>query len=131
MKLNINVETIVLICILLIILYGHLLFSCAKTHNPYLLIEGFKETMKKTADAIKVTPSNEKRNGITKEAFSNHKQSYSEGNNSSMLMFANTPFKPECCPTTYTNSMGCACISNKQYQNLIHRGGNNVPYSEY
>ncbi len=44
-------------------------------------------------------------------------------------MFANTPFKPECCPTTYSNSMGCACINMDQYNYLITRGGNNVPFA--
>ncbi len=48
-----------------------------------------------------------------------------------MLMFANTPFKPECCPNTYSNSMGCACMTGTQYNYLIERGSNNVPYSEY
>jgi hypothetical protein len=48
-----------------------------------------------------------------------------------MLMFANTPFKPECCPNTYSNSTGCACLTGPQYNYLITRGGNNVPYSEY
>jgi hypothetical protein len=48
-----------------------------------------------------------------------------------MLMFANTPFKPECCPNTYSNSSGCACMTVGQYNGLVTRGGNNVPYSEY
>jgi hypothetical protein len=48
-----------------------------------------------------------------------------------MLMFANTPFKPECCPNTYSTSTGCACMTGPQYNYLILRGGNNVPYSEY
>jgi|688.fasta_scaffold678767_1 hypothetical protein len=48
-----------------------------------------------------------------------------------LSMFANTPFKPECCPNTYSNSMGCACMTGDQYNYLIMRGGNNVPYSEY
>jgi hypothetical protein len=48
-----------------------------------------------------------------------------------MLMFANTPFKPECCPNTYSNSMGCACMTGEQYNFLSFRGLNNVPYSEY
>jgi hypothetical protein len=48
-----------------------------------------------------------------------------------MLMFANTPFKPECCPNTYSNSMGCACMTGAQYNYLQLRGSNNVPYSEY
>ena len=48
-----------------------------------------------------------------------------------MLLFANTPFKPECCPNTYSNSTGCACMTGEQYNWLTLRGGNNVPYSEY
>lgn len=48
-----------------------------------------------------------------------------------LLMFANTPFKPECCPNTYSNSSGCACMTVDQYNGLITRFGNNVPYSEY
>jgi hypothetical protein len=48
-----------------------------------------------------------------------------------MLMFANTPFKPECCPNTYSTSTGCACMTGPQYNALIGRFGNNVPYSEY
>jgi len=46
-------------------------------------------------------------------------------------MFATTPFKPECCPSFYTNSMGCACMTTNQYNYLQTRAGNNVPYSEY
>jgi len=48
-----------------------------------------------------------------------------------MLMFANTQFKPECCPNTYSNGSGCACMTGPQYNYLITRGGNNMPYSEY
>ena len=48
-----------------------------------------------------------------------------------MLMFANTPFKPECCPNTYSNSSGCACMTGPQYNYLQIRASNNVPYSEY
>ena len=48
-----------------------------------------------------------------------------------MLMFANTEFTPEACPSTYSNSMGCANMTVKQFNYLQTRGGNNVPYSEY
>ena len=48
-----------------------------------------------------------------------------------LLLFANTPFKPECCPNTYSNSQGCACMTANQYNYLIQRGSNNIPYSEY
>ena len=48
-----------------------------------------------------------------------------------MLMFANTEFKPECCPNAYSASTGCACMTVEQNSYLISRGSNNVPYSEY
>jgi len=51
--------------------------------------------------------------------------------NGEMLMFKNTQFSPSCCPNTYSNSSGCACMTVDQYNYLIDRGGNNVPYSEY
>jgi hypothetical protein len=49
----------------------------------------------------------------------------------SPLLFKDTAFKPNCCPNTYTNSMGCACMTRTQYDYLNSRGGNNVPYSQY
>ena len=48
-----------------------------------------------------------------------------------MFMFANTPFKPECCPNTYSTGSGCACMTSNQYNYLVERGGNNVPYSQF
>ena len=32
-----------------------------------------------------------------------------------LVMFANTPFKPECCPNTYSTGSGCACMTVGQY----------------
>ena len=52
-------------------------------------------------------------------------------NEGQMDMFANTPFKPECCPSAFSTSTGCACMDMKTYKNLQNRAGNNVPYSEY
>ena len=48
-----------------------------------------------------------------------------------MDMFANTEFKPECCPNTYSTGSGCACMTSPQYNYLITRGFNNLPYDEY
>jgi hypothetical protein len=48
-----------------------------------------------------------------------------------MDLFFNTQFKPECCPNMYSTSSGCACMTGKQYNWLVLRGGNNVPYSQY
>jgi hypothetical protein len=48
-----------------------------------------------------------------------------------LSLFDNMPFSPECCPTAYSSSMGCACMNSSTYNYLITRGSNNVPYSEY
>ena len=48
-----------------------------------------------------------------------------------MDFFANSEFKPECCPSAYSTSNGCWCGTAQDYNYLITRGGNNVPYSEY
>lgn len=48
-----------------------------------------------------------------------------------LSMFATTPFKPECCPNTFSTSSGCACMTANQYNFLVKRGGNNVPFSEF
>lgn len=48
-----------------------------------------------------------------------------------LSLFDNMPFSPECCPTAFSSSMGCACMNPSTYNSLITRFGNNVPYSEY
>lgn len=47
--------------------------------------------------------------------------------NSQLDFFDQTEFKPECCPSFASDSMGCACMSMEQYNYLKQRGGNNVP----
>lgn len=41
-----------------------------------------------------------------------------------MLFFKNNAFKPECCPSSYSSSAGCACTSADQMEYLNQRGGN-------
>jgi hypothetical protein len=51
-----------------------------------------------------------------------------------LLIFNQNEFKPECCSAggaAYSASTGCACITMDQYNYILNRGGNNVPYSEY
>ena len=43
-----------------------------------------------------------------------------------MFFFKDTKFTPSCCPSTYTSSIGCACMSKKQFQYLTGRGGNHT-----
>lgn len=63
--------------------------------------------------------------------FLSRKQQQLPLQNGEMDFFANVEFKPECCPNTYSTSTGCACMTSKDYNYLVTRSGNNVPYSEY
>tara|TARA_B100000963_G_scaffold361013_1_gene394375 strand:- start:782 stop:1267 length:486 start_codon:yes stop_codon:yes gene_type:complete len=47
------------------------------------------------------------------------------------VFFKNNAFKPECCPSTYTSSTGCACTSVAQLNYLNQRGGNRTLASEF
>jgi hypothetical protein len=41
-----------------------------------------------------------------------------------MDFFSNTVFAPQCCPSSYSNGKGCACLNAKQMDFLNQRGGN-------
>lgn len=48
-----------------------------------------------------------------------------------LFYFQDNEFKPECCPTTYTSSTGCACTSPEQMKYLNERGGNRTMPTEF
>jgi len=48
-----------------------------------------------------------------------------------MDVIATTSFKPDCCPSVYSSSAGCACLSDEQRTFFAERGGNNYPIAEY
>jgi hypothetical protein len=64
------------------------------------------------------------------------KLGYTEGNSASdsysgedplnggKLIFAKNKFKPECCPSPYSTSTGCVCMTSEQIKYLNTRGGN-------
>lgn len=48
-----------------------------------------------------------------------------------MFYLCDDKFKPECCPSTYSNSVGCYCLSKKQYNFLNSRGGNRTHVTQF
>jgi hypothetical protein len=48
-----------------------------------------------------------------------------------LLYFKDNEFKPECCPSTYSSSRGCACTSGEQRKYINERGGNRTLPSEF
>lgn len=60
----------------------------------------------------------------TEQVSSNQKHLFKKNMNDISLL-NNNDFSPECCPSTYTNSAGCACLSKEQLDFIHNRGNNN------
>lgn len=118
---------------LVVILTFYLFISHSKNVEAFEVAE--KQTKQIKAE-VKTPPSTKLAAKEGFEVSSNFKNNnYASVNNqpssdaNQMLMFANTPFKPECCPNTYSTSTGCACMTSEQVNLLKNRG--NVSYSDY
>jgi len=48
-----------------------------------------------------------------------------------LVIFAQNKSKPECCPSPYSTSSGCMCMTPEQINYLNTRGGNRTSDSEY
>ena len=48
-----------------------------------------------------------------------------------LAMFAKNRSSPECCPATYSDSVGCLCATPEQMKYLNERGGNRTLTSLY
>lgn len=144
---RLNLELIILIGVVYLILVGHTVCSCCSVSSKK---EGFAgantnygessryslsnamapiNTSSWSLPNMTVTPGQPLSKGV--QSILNRKKQQIPLPEGELSMFANTPFKPECCPNTYSNSSGCACMTTGQYNYLVTRGGNNVPYSEY
>ena len=62
--------------------------------------------------------------GATPSASKPNYQSQSQ-DSSQMNIIENMKFAPECCPSSYSSSQGCACMSDDTLDFLASRGGNN------
>lgn len=51
---------------------------------------------------------------------------YEAANDNELFAFQNSPFKPECCPSSVTADTGCLCLSEQDEKSLAYRGGNRV-----
>ncbi len=45
--------------------------------------------------------------------------------------FKGISFSSKCCPSSYSNGSGCACLNDAQYNIIRSRGGNNLPISQW
>ncbi|NDG29495.1 hypothetical protein EB118_05275 [bacterium] len=51
---------------------------------------------------------------------------YEAADDSQLFAFQNSEFKPECCPSSIMNDVGCLCLTDKEEKELAYRGGNRV-----
>jgi len=148
-----RLEILIIIFLLWWIMWGHVICSCSRGNS---LLEDFSGMNKQIFDyTVKnynegfnllgnrdspntsswftpnLTYTKGKKPDAAVQAIFDRKQQQLPLPEGQMDFLASVPFKPECCPNTYSNSSGCACMTAKDYNYLINRGGNNVPYSEY
>lgn len=121
------------------ILFGHLICGCSRVsaYEGFTMLKDNLEQSSpyKLGDYSKVDTKSWFQSDLTTQKGSqdilNRKKQKIPLPEGELSMFAKTDFKPECCPNTYSNGSGCACMTVDQRQYLLNRGGNNVPYSEY
>lgn len=53
------------------------------------------------------------------------------GDVNEMNIFADNKASPDCCPSTYSTSSGCLCVSSNQMKFIDQRGGNRTENSLY
>ena len=160
---KINLEIIILICVIYLILVAHTIGGCcnhglmetfeAMTNqnpnknkdNSKMKVEGFVGASTNNGNSSQYTLGNFSLTDTSSWFQQDLTNPSSKGSQAilnrpsqpiplpegEMVLFANTEFKPECCPNAYSTSTGCACMTQTQYSHLKQRGGNNIPYSEY
>ena len=129
--LSCRLEIIVISMIVGLILGGHLLCSCSRI--------GLQEGMAVMGASVDYVMGEDTVNSWTNKAnkyaanmgYDKAKSKYSQNKGTpvplpegQLYMFADTEFKPECCPSTYSSSTGCACITQEQVSYINERGGN-------
>jgi hypothetical protein len=138
MGYKLNLEILILIGIVYLILMVHMLASCCNcgaiietfVGAPYSLNNNSHVNTKSWFQQnLIVSPGKPISDAVNKMV--NRKNQALPLPEGQLDLFANMPFKPECCPNAYSNSSGCACMNTNTYNYLITRGGNNVPYSEF
>lgn len=104
--------------------------SAVAQTSPYdLNSDNSVDTSKWSLPNLTVVPGKPLSSGV--KEFLERKQQPLPLPDGEMDFFANSEFKPECCPNTYSNSQGCWCGTAQDFNYLVTRAGNNVPYSEY
>lgn len=146
-KWNGNFEIILIIVILLIVIVSHTGCSCSrfKQNDYYSMFSDVKEGFGNIGNfnsfaSTKDPPPDAKKwdqpslvivpdQPLTQGVVDLKRRKIHQGipGLGKQDMFGTTEFSPKCCPNTFSNSMGCACMTLGQYKWLNERAGNNSP----
>jgi len=131
---------ILLLCLLIgYILGAHLLCSCSKisVKEGFAMLQGADVSYRMGADI----PSSWENHPEVKENgakdWLNSLESYTAPDttksldNGELFLLNDNKFDPKCCPSFYSNSMGCACLSPEQAVFVSQRGNNSTYPTEY
>jgi len=115
--------------VLILLLLGLMSFTtwCSCSGGVH---EGFKNMLNVAEFSVTTLQNNI---GNLKNNFDNNFDNKTPINKEKNLFgfFDKNKFSSDCCPSTYTNSLGCACINDEQYDFLNKRGGNRTLNSMY
>lgn len=136
---NMRVE-IILLCIFVgYILGGYVLCSCSKIsmHEGFSMLKGACVKYQMGSDIpqswenhkdLQYNTSQDWLKSLEGNVAPNPNTALDSG---SLNFLGENKFDPKCCPSAYSNSMGCACLSSEQAMYVSQRGGNRTFPSEY
>ena len=73
-----------------------------------------------------ITDANQYNNSMRKNKRHDYKGTPVPLSEGELFYFKQNQFLPECCPSDYSSSTGCACMSNDQLDYINSRGGNRI-----
>ena len=117
---SIRVELVILSLILLFVINLNMVCGC----STITAAEGFdigNDVLQAMKDVVK-KHSGYQNAKSSKEGFANAQEL--NGEVPKLNYFEKSNFSTECCPSKYTSSTGCACMSLDQTSELQTRGGN-------
>ena len=140
---SLRVEIVIACLIVGYILGGYLLCSCSKItmKEGFDMLKGASisyqlgldipqswEHSPPSPEGVRTTNPNELYNNLEANVAPEPNEFIASGR---LSLFGDNTFKPSCCPSFYSSSSGCACISPEQMKYMNQRGGNRTFATEF
>lgn len=131
---------IILLCIFIgYILGGHILCSCSKIsmYEGFSMLTGADVKYKMGSDISQSWENHKDLQNNTSHDWVKSLEGNIAPNPNTMINDSNlhflgeNKFDPKCCPSAYSNSTGCVCLSPEQAMYVSRRGGNRTFPTEY